>query len=147
MYFIELLDLRKPILISFFNGLWLYHLKSGSHLPKIFISFNNSPSKMMKNSFYFILKALFVRKIFKVLSWLFGHVEKTAWLREGCTVKFFFQSISWNTVSGSFHEAWNTFMKYFYFSIQHSLRMFLISKKIVFTKKRYRVKFNRKDIV
>ena len=33
-------------------------------------------------------------------------------------------------------------MKYFYFSIQHSLRMFLINKKIVFTEKRYRVKFN-----
>ena len=57
-------------------------------------------------------------------------------------MKFFFQRISWNTVSGSFHETWNTFMKYFYFSIQHSLRMFLINKKIVFTEKRYRVKFS-----
>ena len=36
------------------------------------------------------------------------------------TLKFFFQGISWNTVSGSFHETWNNFMKYFYFSIQHS---------------------------
>ena len=34
-------------------------------------------------------------------------------------MKFFFQGI-WNTVSGSFHETWNNFMKYFYFSIQHS---------------------------
>ena len=32
----------------------------------------------MKNAFYLILKALFVLKIFKFLSWLFGHVEKTA---------------------------------------------------------------------
>ena len=31
---------------------------------------------MMKNVFYFILKALFVLKIFKFLSSLFGHVEK-----------------------------------------------------------------------
>ena len=31
-------------------------------------SFNDSPSKMMKNAFYFILKALFVLKIFKYLS-------------------------------------------------------------------------------
>ena len=38
-------------------------------------------------------------------------------------------------------------MKYFYFSIQYSLRMFLINKKIVFTEKRYRVKFNKKDVV
>ena len=33
------------------------------------------------------------------------------------TVKLFFQSILWNTVSGAFCETWNTFMKYFYFSI------------------------------
>ena len=50
-------------------------LKSGSHLQILFICFNVSPSKMMKNAFYFILKALFVLKIFKFLSWLFGHVE------------------------------------------------------------------------
>ena len=56
-------------------------LKSDSHLQKFFfICFNDSPSKMMKNAFYFILKALFVLKIFKFLSWVFGHVEKTAWL-------------------------------------------------------------------
>ena len=64
--------------------------------------------------------------------------------REIYTAEFFFQSISWNTVLGSFQ---NTFMKYFYFSIQHSLRMFLINKKIKFTEKRYPVKFIRKDVV
>ena len=45
-----------------------------------FICFNDIPSKMMKNAFYFILKAFFVLKIFQFLSWLFGHVEKTDWL-------------------------------------------------------------------
>ena len=35
---------------------------------------------MMKNAFNFILKALFVLKIFKILSWFFGHEEITAWL-------------------------------------------------------------------
>ena len=47
-----------------------------------------SPSKniflfasMMKNAFYFILIALFILKIFKFLSWLFGHLGKTTWLR------------------------------------------------------------------
>ena len=35
-----------------------------------------SPLKMMKNAFYFTLKALFVLKIFNFLSGLFGHVEK-----------------------------------------------------------------------
>ena len=34
----------------------------------------------MKNAFYFILKALFVLKIFKFLSRPFGHVGKAAWL-------------------------------------------------------------------
>ena len=31
---------------------------------------------MMKNAFYFVLKALFVLGIFTFLSWLFGCVEK-----------------------------------------------------------------------
>ena len=44
-----------------------------------FICFNDSPWKMMKNAFYFILKALFVLKVFKFLSWHFGRVVKTAW--------------------------------------------------------------------
>ena len=50
-----------------------------SHLPKIFfiICFNDSLSKMMGNAFYFILKAPSVLKIFRFLSWLFGHEEKT----------------------------------------------------------------------
>ena len=39
-----------------------------------------SPLKMMKNAFYCIVKTLFVLKMFKFLSWLFGHVEKTVWL-------------------------------------------------------------------
>ena len=38
-----------------------------------------SPLQMMKNAFYFILKALFVLKVFKFLSWFFGHVGKTTW--------------------------------------------------------------------
>ena len=48
-----------------------------------FISINKNPLKMMKNAFYFVLKAPFVFKVFfsryfKFLSWLFGYVEKTA---------------------------------------------------------------------
>ena len=46
------------------------YLKSDSHLPNkiIFICFNESPLKMMKNAFHVIVKALFVLKIFKFLS-------------------------------------------------------------------------------
>ena len=46
------------------------YLKSDSYLPKFFIiiCFNDSPLKMMKNAFYFILNSLFILKIFKFLS-------------------------------------------------------------------------------
>ena len=55
------------------------NVKSDSHFPKkCFICFNERPLTMMKNVFYFILKALFILKVFKSLSWLFSHVEKTA---------------------------------------------------------------------
>ena len=37
---------------------------------------NENLLKMMKNAFYFAIKALFVLKVFKFLSWLFGHVGK-----------------------------------------------------------------------
>ena len=40
-----------------------------------FLAIEN-PLKMMKDSFYFTSRALFVLKIFKCLSWPFGHVAK-----------------------------------------------------------------------
>ena len=44
-------------------------LKSNPHLQKIFrYCFIEIPLKLIKNAFYFILKALFVLKIFKFLS-------------------------------------------------------------------------------
>ena len=44
---------------------------------------------MMANAFYFILKAFFVLKIFKFLSWLFGHVNFNSLIREiWLTLKF-----------------------------------------------------------
>ena len=60
------------------NLLSILTLKSDSGFPKkkIFIFFNDRPSKTMRNAFYFILKALFVLKIFKFLSSLFGNVKK-----------------------------------------------------------------------
>ena len=39
-----------------------------------FICFNDSPSEMMKNAFYSILKALFVLKIILFLSRLFSQL-------------------------------------------------------------------------
>ena len=53
-------------------------LKLDSHLPKkfTFICFDESPLKMMKNDFYFILKFFFVLNIFKSLSWLIWSCRK-----------------------------------------------------------------------
>ena len=42
------------------------------------VSLIESPLKMIKNAFYFVLKDLFVLKIFKFFSRLLGHVGKTA---------------------------------------------------------------------
>ena len=55
-------------------------LKSDPHLPKKVLLFASMTAlqKMMKNPFCFILKDLFVLKIFKFLSWIFGHVDETA---------------------------------------------------------------------
>ena len=68
--------IAKPYARDFSNNRFklLYSfLKSDSHLPKkIVICFIESLLKMMKNDFYFILKALFVLKIFKLLSRRFG---------------------------------------------------------------------------
>ena len=75
------------------------------------ICFNDSPSKMMKNAFYLILKALFVLKILKFLSWFLGHVEKTVWLeRQGCI---------WNLWR---HSLVNKELQYIYYSRSHELK-------------------------
>ena len=47
-----------------------------------------NPVKMMKNVFYFTAKALFILKIFKSLSWLFGHVSKRVDKKDKINFKF-----------------------------------------------------------
>ena len=44
---------------------------------------------MMKNAFYFTLKALFVLKIFKFLFWLFGHAAKRFDKKEKVNLTFY----------------------------------------------------------
>ena len=59
---------------------------------------------MMKNAFYFTSKALFVLKIFKFLSWLFGHVAKR--LDEKDKVNFKFYDVrAWLTNNCNTHIA------------------------------------------
>ena len=64
---------------------WLKHsfsrwvsLKLNSHLPKksLLYLLQWKPFKNYGIFFYFVLKALFVLKVLKFLSWLFGQVEK-----------------------------------------------------------------------
>ena len=56
-----------------------------STLRDCYLQYEN-PSKMMKNTFYFTLKALFVLKIFKFFVMVFWSCIKTAWLDR--SVKF-----------------------------------------------------------
>ena len=49
-----------------------------SQLPKkLFICFNESALRMIRNAFYITL-ALFVLKILIFMSWCFGHVDQRA---------------------------------------------------------------------
>ena len=57
---------------------------------------NESPLKMIKNSLYFTLKALFYLKIFKVLSWHFSHVEKRLDYKNKVNFKIY-DVITWQT--------------------------------------------------
>ena len=56
----------------------------------------------MKNAFYFILKALSVLKIFKFLSWLLGHVEETALIKDKVNFKIF-DVTTWSTNNYNIH--------------------------------------------
>ena len=73
-----------------------------SGLRKFFAT--ESVLKVMKNAFYFILKSLFVLKIFKFFSRHFGHVEKRPDLKDKVNSKFMTsktekETIAMNTLS------------------------------------------------
>ena len=57
---------------------------------------------MTKNAFYFILKALFVVKIFTLLSWLFGDVEKQLDLKDEVNFKIY-DAATWLTNNYNTH--------------------------------------------
>ena len=86
-FFIERSDICGIIPITLREAIW--HIIKCRNLLKLgftegtlsgvrqFLA-TESTLSMMENAFYFTSKALFVLKIFKLLSWLFGHVSK--WL-------------------------------------------------------------------
>ena len=51
---------------------------------------------MMKSAFYFTSKAFFVLKIFKFLSWRFGHVAKRLDKKDKVNFKFY-NATAWLT--------------------------------------------------
>ena len=71
-------------------------------LPKEIVLFAwlKHPIKMIKNAFYFLLKALFVLKIFKFLSRIFGHVAKATWLHVNSKIH---DVITWSTNNCNTH--------------------------------------------
>ena len=44
---------------------------------------------MMENAFYFTSKALFVFKVFKFLSWFFGHIARPLDKKDKVNFKFY----------------------------------------------------------
>ena len=79
------LQWKKDYLVSFKYRVLKVGLSPSKKVCVICQSENSL--KMMKNAFYFVLKAFFVLKIFKLLSWLFGYVGKTAWLEDKINFK------------------------------------------------------------
>ena len=125
-----------------------------------FYCWTNSTINFYSVNFYTIIKVAIIKVllkcIFHSIDFIQPPVPSNSWIYPTSWESFVKMDETWN------HQIWRVgislrafheiqfqdhFMKYFYFSIQHSLRMFLTNKKIVFAEKRYRVKFNRKDIV
>ena len=64
--------------IKLVNKYEINQIKSDSYLPKELFAPMKAVPKLWENAFCFILKAIFVLKIFKLLSLYFVPVKKTA---------------------------------------------------------------------
>ena len=73
----DLLSLDVPLICLLINNHFKlkYLLKGALSGLRQFLA-TESPLKIMKNAFYFTSKAHFVLKVFRFLSWLFGHVTQ-----------------------------------------------------------------------
>ena len=61
---------------------WKFKVGFSTSKKYCFICFNEILLKMMKSIFYIILKALFILKILRFLSWLLGHLKKSCLIRK-----------------------------------------------------------------
>ena len=80
-----------------------YHLKGVLAGLRQFWA-TESPLKMMKKALYFISECLFVLKIFKFLSWHFGHAAKRFDQKDKVKVKFY-DVTAWSTNNFNTHIA------------------------------------------
>ena len=64
---------------------------------------NESPLKVMKIVFYFIIKALYVLKIVRFLSWIFGQVEKLFDQKDQVDLKIY-DVTTWETNNYNTHR-------------------------------------------
>ena len=97
---------NKKFIASLIVSIYISIIKSDSHPPKkvAFVSFNESLSKMMKNAFCCMSKALFVLKVLAFLSRLFWFCRKK--LDKKATVKFNFYNVTnWTTNNYDTHIA------------------------------------------
>ena len=74
-YIFHLLDFFSLLKVSIWLAKIVYCVKGARWSLRQFLVTEN-PLKLMENALYFTLKALFVFKVFKFLSWHFGYVEK-----------------------------------------------------------------------
>ena len=86
MAFLSTIDLVELVpVMEYFCMLVIIYLQN----KMCFICFSESILKIKKIAFYFILKALFVLKIFRFLFWLFGHVVKRLDKKDKVNFKFY----------------------------------------------------------
>ena len=89
-------DFKVKILTNCYAGQLQLSLKANSQSgPRQFLA-TGSPSKMMKNNFYFTLKSLFVLKTLKYLCQVFGHIQTRTDLKAKISFKIY-DVINWET--------------------------------------------------
>ena len=87
-----------------YRNIWIILIRTHTFQKIVFVDFNESPLKMMKNAFYFMLKALLFLQIFTFLYWLFGYVEKR--LDKKATVNFKIYDVTdYTTINCNTHIA------------------------------------------
>ena len=99
---------------AFFFCLGLFLLRRDTFEQPFWGNFlaTESPLEMIKSAFYLILKSLFVFKIFKFLSRLFGHAEKRLDQKDKVNFKIYDKTIAMHILSNISRNKVNQIMKF-----------------------------------